>query len=122
MILQTVCDRGAAVQSAMGGIIGIIIGSIATTTVGKLAGFECYANPDGSDRVLQCFCCHWPVLRLYAGSKTGGKPESNRCAAGASNLHYHPSRWYTLEKEDHLEGFFDYESCGYALRYDRRDL
>lgn len=30
----------AAVQSAMGGIIGIIIGSIATTTVGKLAGLN----------------------------------------------------------------------------------
>ena len=35
----------AAVQSAMGGIIGIIIGSIATTTVGKLAGLNATPTP-----------------------------------------------------------------------------
>lgn len=35
----------AAVQSAMGGIIGIIIGSIATTTVGKLAGLNAMPTP-----------------------------------------------------------------------------
>lgn len=56
----------------------------------KTGWLECYANPDGSDRVLQCFCCHWPVLRLYAG-KTGGEPESDRCAAERVDLHYHPS-------------------------------
>ncbi len=35
----------AAVQSAMGGIIGIIIGSIATTTVGKVAGLNATPTP-----------------------------------------------------------------------------
>lgn len=35
----------AAVQSAMGGIIGIIIGSIATTTVGKMAGLNATPTP-----------------------------------------------------------------------------
>lgn len=35
----------AAVQSAMGGIIGIIIGSIAATTVGKLAGLNVTPTP-----------------------------------------------------------------------------
>lgn len=35
----------AAVQSAMGGIIGIIIGIIATTTVGKLAGLNATPTP-----------------------------------------------------------------------------
>lgn len=35
----------AAVQSAMGGIISIIIGSIATTTVGKLAGLNATPTP-----------------------------------------------------------------------------
>lgn len=35
----------AAVQSAMGGIIGIIIGSTATTTVGKLAGLNATPTP-----------------------------------------------------------------------------
>lgn len=35
----------AAVQSAMGGIIGIIIGSIATTAVGKLAGLNATPTP-----------------------------------------------------------------------------
>ena len=35
----------AAVQSAMGGITGIIIGSIATTTVGKLAGLNATPTP-----------------------------------------------------------------------------
>ena len=35
----------AAVQSTMGGIIGIIIGSIATTTVGKLAGLNATPTP-----------------------------------------------------------------------------
>ena len=35
----------AAVQSAMGGIIGIILGSIATTTVGKLAGLNATPTP-----------------------------------------------------------------------------
>ena len=35
----------AAVQSAMGGLIGIIIGSIATTTVGKLAGLNATPTP-----------------------------------------------------------------------------
>lgn len=35
----------AAVQSAMGGIIGIIIGSIATTTVRKLAGLNATPTP-----------------------------------------------------------------------------
>ncbi len=35
----------AAVQSAMGDIIGIIIGSIATTTVGKLAGLNATPTP-----------------------------------------------------------------------------
>lgn len=35
----------AAVQSALGGIIGIIIGSIATTTVGSLAGLNATPTP-----------------------------------------------------------------------------
>ncbi len=35
----------AAVQSALGGIIGIIIGSVATTAVGGIAGLEAYPTP-----------------------------------------------------------------------------
>lgn len=35
----------AAVQSALGGIIGIVLGSVATTTVGKLAGLDATPTP-----------------------------------------------------------------------------
>lgn len=35
----------AAVQSGLGGVIGIVVGSVATTAVGKLAGLNAYPTP-----------------------------------------------------------------------------
>ncbi len=32
-------------QSGLGGVIGILVGSVATTTVGKLAGLDAYPTP-----------------------------------------------------------------------------
>ena len=44
MILQQFVIE-AAVQSALGGIIGILIGSAATTAVGKMAGLDASPTP-----------------------------------------------------------------------------
>ena len=59
----------AAVQSAMGGIIGIIIGSIATTTVGKLAGLNATPTPMAVivsfsvSVAIGLFFCYMPARR-----------------------------------------------------------
>lgn len=70
----------AAVTSSLGGVIGILLGSIATSTIGALGRAKRDANPDGRDRVLQCVCGNRPAVWIYA-CKPRGKAEPDRCAA-----------------------------------------
>lgn len=66
----------AAVTSSLGGVIGILLGSIGHLHHWSVSRAKRDANSDGRDRVLQCVGGNRPAVWIYA-CKPRGKAESD---------------------------------------------
>ena len=62
----------AAVTSSLGGIIGIILGSVVTSAVGKLKAIVCYSNSGSGTGIIWSIGRNWIAVWLYAGKLAAG--------------------------------------------------